>query len=106
MFVSRTAEVGVVSQETRLDFSQRGSRVWARYSGGKVRRGWLVGRWVAEALHFRYAQCEDSHEIHAGHSVCNLERLPDGRLRLFEHFDWKTRASSGLNIFDEMAKAN
>ena len=36
MFVSTTADTGVVSSETRLHFIQRGSRVAARYSGGRV----------------------------------------------------------------------
>jgi hypothetical protein len=104
MFVSSTAATGVVSGETRLNFEQRGERVWARYAGGKVARGWLVGRWTANSLQFRYAQIEDSRAIHAGHSTCNVKRLPDGRLRLIEHFAWSTRIGSGINVFDELPR--
>jgi hypothetical protein len=105
MFVSSTASNGVVSGETRLNFSQRGERVWARYAGGSVSRGWLVGRWIANSLRFRYVQIEDSHTIHAGRSACEVERLSDGRLRLVEHFAWRTRIGSGVNVFDELLRA-
>jgi len=104
MFVSTTASTGVVSGETRLNFAQRGERVWARYAGGKVARGWLVGRLTGDSLRFRYAQIEDSRKTHAGHSVCDVQQLPDGRLRLIEHFAWSTRHGSGINVFDELPR--
>ena len=100
MFVSSTAAIGVVDHDTRLHFRQRGDRVWARYAGGSVSRGWLVGRWEGDALRFRYAQAEDG-RIHAGSSVCDAVRSPDGRLRLVEHFTWRTRQGSGTNLFDQ-----
>jgi hypothetical protein len=105
MFVSSTAAHGVVSGETRLVFTQRGIRVAARYAGGRIARGWLVGQWADDTLHFRYAQREDGCAIHAGHSVCRVQELPDGRLRLVEHFAWSTRPGSGVNVFEELPKA-
>jgi len=105
MFVSSTAEDGVVSCETHLHFVQRGWRVAGRYAGGRVARGCLVGRWVGDALHFRYAQREDGRTIHAGHSECHVRELPDGRLRLIEQFAWDTRPGSGVNVFDELPNA-
>ena len=106
MFVSSTAAVGVVDAATRLHFTQRGERVCARYAGGSVVRGWLVGRWGAgDTLSFRYAQCESGGTIHAGQSVCDVQQLPDGRLRIFEHFTWSTRLGSGINVFDELPPA-
>ena len=101
MFVSSTAASGVVSSGTRLHFSQRGPRVVARYSGGTVARGWLVGRWMDGQLTFRYAQSEGG-TIHGGRSVCDAQRLEDGRTRIIEHFTWTTRAGSGTNVFDEV----
>ena len=106
MFVSHTAAgTGVVSGETHLHFIQRGDRVAARYSGGTVARGWLVGRCAANILRFRYAQREEGPAIHAGQSVCDVQELPDGRLRVVEHFTWSTRAGSGTNVFDELTRA-
>lgn len=102
MFVSATAATGIVGSNTRLHFSQRGSRVAARYSGGDVARGWLVGRWIGEQLTFRYLQHERDGAIHGGHSVCDVVRLENGRARIIENFTWKTRAGSGTNVFDEV----
>lgn len=105
MVVSSTADTGVVGAGTRLYFTQRGDRVAARYAGGSVMRGWLVGRYDGSTLRFRYAQREDGPDIHAGHSVCDVQRLPSGRVRVIEHFTWGTRAGSGVNVFDEAPQA-
>ena len=103
MFVSSTAATGVVSDGTRLHFMQRGHRVAAQYSGGSVARGWLVGRCDGNTLRFRYAQRETGSAIHAGHSVCDVQRREDGCVRVIEHFIWCTRPGSGVNIFDEVS---
>jgi hypothetical protein len=102
MYVSTTAADGVVGADTRLHFTQRGDLVAARYAGGRVLRGWLVGRWDGDILRFRYAQREASSSVHAGRSECVVEQRPDGRLRLVEHFTWSTRDGSGVNVFDEL----
>jgi len=105
MYVSSTATSGVVSGSTRLHFSQRSGRVFARYSGGEVTRGWLVGRWAEGCLRFRYAQREGDRGIHGGSSICEVQRLPNGRTRIIEHFTWSTRHGSGANVFDEVNDA-
>lgn len=44
MHVSATAEQGVVGSDTRLVFMQKGTRVLARYAGGKSHvDAWLGG---------------------------------------------------------------
>lgn len=106
LFVSSTADTGVVGAATQLQFMQRGDRVAARYSGGRVLRGWLVGRCAGDTLRFRYAQREDGGDIQAGRSVCDLEQLADGRVRIIEHFTWSTRPGSGVNVFDEVQRAD
>jgi len=102
MSVSATDRQGVVSPETVLRFAQRGSRVLARYGGGSVRRGCLVGRLTGSTLTFRYAQTEASGDVHGGRSVCDVTRGPEGRISIVEHFAWDTRDGSGTNVFEEM----
>lgn len=102
MHVSATADVGVVGSDTRLHFRQKGRRVFARYGGGAVVRGFLVGRRNGSGLVFRYVQLEASGEIHGGRSVCEVVAGPDGRARILEHFTWRTRSGSGTNVFDEV----
>ena len=43
MYVSTTADIGVVGAGTLLHFTQKGDRVLARYGGGSIKRGYLVG---------------------------------------------------------------
>src|SRR5262245_33541949 len=102
MYVSSTAERGVVDADTRLRFRQMGSRVLASYRAGAVTRGVLVGRLAEAELTCRYTQVEASGEIHGGRSHCEIERTPDGRTRIIERFTWRTRQGSGINTFDEV----
>lgn len=104
MFVSSRAATGVVGSDTHLHFTQRGSRVAARYAGGSVARGWLVGTIAGSELVFRYLQREKSGETHGGSSVCHVERRLDGRLRVTEHFTWSSRPGCGVNVFDEVPR--
>lgn len=102
MYVSATAERGVVGSDTVLHFVQKGSRVFARYAGGAVERGCLVGTLSGVELVFRYVQREASGEVHAGRSVCTVSHGPEGRLRIVEHFQWSTREGAGTNVFDQL----
>ena len=102
MYVSSTAVAGVVDSDTRLQFIQKGRRVVARYAGGSVKRGCLVGRLWGSELVFRYAQSEATGEVHGGRSVCRVERLSSGRIRIIERFTWTSRPGSGTNVFDEI----
>lgn len=101
--VSSTAANGVVSSETHLALTQRGVRILGRYSGGSILRGYLVGTLTGTVLQFRFTQREVAGQIHGGRSVCELERLANGQLRLHEHFTWTTRVGAGINTFDQVA---
>ena len=102
MCVSSTGDRGVVDANTRLYFTQKGPSVFARYSGGSVTRGCLVGTISGSRLVFRYTQLENSRQIHGGRSICEVQRSAQARLRVIEHFTWRTRSGSGTNIFDEI----
>jgi hypothetical protein len=102
MFVSSTANGGVVDMQTHIAFGQRGARVIGKYQGGRIRRGVLVGAVSDAILTFRYLQVEASGEIHGGRSTCEVVRTLEGRLRIVERFSWSTRDGSGTNVFDEL----
>ena len=102
MCVSSTDDRGVVDADTRLYFTQKGSRVFARYSGGSVTRGCLAGTISGAKLVFRYTQLENSGQIHGGRSVCEVQCSKQAGLRVVEHFTWRTRSGGGTNIFDEI----
>jgi hypothetical protein len=75
-----TAVAGEVDGNTLFLFGQRGNTVWARYAGGAVELGYLVG------------------SVTSG----RLTLLPDGRVRMLEHFHWESREGSGTNVLEEV----
>jgi hypothetical protein len=97
-----TGDTGQVDGNTLFVFSQHGNTISARYSGGAVELGYLVGRVIADRLMFRYCQVDLRGEVHGGRSACRVGRLPDGRLRLQEHFHWESREGSGTNVLEEV----
>jgi hypothetical protein len=102
MHVISTAEGGEVNSETLFEFSQNGSLVSAKYSGGSVKLGYLVGWMASGQLRFRYAQVGSDGQIDGGLSTCDIKQTSEGRLQLIEHFEWVSREGSGINIFEEV----
>jgi len=99
-----TATGGQVDANTLFTFAQEGSTVWARYAGGAVELGYLVGSVTSGGFVFRYSQVDRRGEVHGGRSVCDIALLPDGRVRLLEHFSWESREGSGTNVLEEVAE--
>ncbi len=104
MNVVKTAENGVVNHETIFVFSQKGDVISAEYSGGKIRQGFLVGKFLAEnQLTFSYCQIQLDGKLDNGLSTCELSRNENGKVTLTEHFEWKSRPGEfGTNIFQEI----
>ncbi len=102
MHVSSTDEAGVVNAETILEFTQQDSVVSARYAGGDVRLGFLVGNRLGDALEFGFVQVDREGRVDGGCSQCEILYTPTGNVRIIEHFEWNTRPESGTNIFDEL----
>lgn len=98
-----SGDTSVVSEETTLVFEQLGDVVSARYRGGRIVDGYLIGHLDGVNLHFRYVQTDVDGHLDAGVSDGTVERVSDGRLRLVERFQWITRPESGINIFEEIA---
>ena len=95
MRVVSTAEGGEVGAGTVFEFAQDGPVVSARYAGGKVYLGYLVGVLSAEGLSFRYAQVGADGRLDGGYSTCEIGLTGEGKLRLIEHFNWDSRDGSG-----------
>lgn len=86
-----TGASGVVSNDTTLVFEQIGNVVSARYRGGPVVDGYLIGLREAATLQFRYVQADIHGNLDAGVST-----------GIIEHFQWLTRPGRGTNIFEEV----
>ncbi len=97
------SEVAAVSAETLFEFEQTGDLFSARYRGGEVVDGYLIGKAHSGGeLEFRYVQADRRGRIDAGASTGTLNCLPDGRLQLVENFQWATRPEVGQNVFEEV----
>ena len=105
MRVVQTAPNGIVGRYTIFHFSQAGNVVEARYSGGRIAAGYLVGLLERDQLSFRYCQISDRVQIDGGASQGRLEPMSNGRFRLVESFTWESRSGDGVNIFEEIDPA-
>lgn len=96
-----TAGGGIIGPETTFSFSQLGDTISARYAGGTIRLGFLVGTRHGDRLSWRYVQIDNHGRLDSGHARCELSRLADKRIRLVEHFSWDSREGSGSNVLEQ-----
>ncbi len=103
MTVIKTASKGVVNKHTIFSFSQTDNIVTAEYSGGRVRKGYLVGTISRNKLKFSYCQLHRDGKLDNGVSSCELSLNENGKIILTEHFEWKTRpGETGTNVFEQI----
>ena len=94
---------GVVNEDTIFVFSQRNDQVHAEYAGGKIAKGFLVGKIHDAELTFSYCQLQTDGRLDNGISKCLLSTSPEGKITLTEHFEWKSRPGEvGTNVFQEI----
>ena len=101
----RHAEMSVEgegSAETVFEYHERDGVVWARYQGGAVRLGFLVGVRSGDSLEFRYSQVNDAGETSNGRCSTAISILADGRLRLDEEWAWESKPGAGTSASEEV----
>lgn len=86
---------------TTFHYYQQDDVVWADYSGGPIRRGYLVGTRERGTLTFRYVQVNDAGEVSSGSCASRIELLADGRLRLHESWRWESKAGAGSSVVEQ-----
>lgn len=104
MNVVKTADNGVVNQDTIFTFSQKDYVVSAEYQGGRILKGYLIGKLSPQnQLEFSYCQMQTDSKLDNGLSTCQLSKNENGKIILIEHFEWKSRPGEfGTNIFQEL----
>lgn len=102
MNVVHTDGIGVVNKDTVFEFSQVEDIVTARYSGGGIVDGYLIGKLNGKELEFRYVQLQKDGELDGGKSNCEVKILDDGRFQIIENFQWESRKGTGTNIFEQI----
>ena len=82
------------------EYHQVGDLVWAEIAGPPVRMGRLVGTVAADGtIDAGYSQVMDDGEVVSGRVLSSPTRLPDGRIRLAEHWR-RSDGSSGVSYID------
>lgn len=98
------SETGEVSSDTIFHYRQKGVLVWAEYAGGEIIFGTLIAKVLENsALEMRYQHLNKLGELMTGKCVSTPEILADGRIRLYEKWQWTSGdLSSGESIIEEL----
>jgi hypothetical protein len=100
--VSNT-ENGETSGDTVFLYKQDGHILTSEYNGGKIIQGHLIGL-VDEngVINMRYHQVNDKNELMTGICISIPEILPNGKIRLYEEWQWTSGdKSEGKSIIEE-----
>ncbi len=93
---------GDVDANTRFDYHQEDRVIWARYRGGQIALGFLVGTREGDHLAFRYSHVTRSGHTASGRCSTRIEQRTNGFLRLHETWQWESQPGSGTSILDEV----
>ena len=97
------SENGETTSETIFEYKQIGNILTSEYSGGKIKKGHLIGL-VDEIgnIDIRYHQVNNKGEIMTGICKSKPEIMEDGKIRLHESWKWTSGdKSKGKSIIEE-----
>ena len=104
IFVDVTEDhAGDVGAETRFEYHEEPDGViWARYHGGTVRLGHLVGTRDGDELDFRYSHVTTEGTTASGHCRSRIVAREDGLLEFHEEWEWESRPGNGSSVVREL----
>jgi hypothetical protein len=96
---------GEVGAATLFHYRQTAGIVTADYGGGSIVAGHLIAKVLPDGrLDMRYHHLNDRGEFMLGTCISTPQRLPDGRLRFAERWQWLSGdRSSGSALIEEVA---
>lgn len=91
------------SNETVFIYRQTGNLLTSEYSGGRIKKGHLIGLVDEEGnINMRYHQVNDKNELMTGICRSRPEVLENGKIRLHESWEWTSGdKSKGISIIEE-----
>jgi len=97
------SENGETSSETIFHYVQNGNILTSDYAGGKILKGHLIGLVDPNGhIDMRYHQVNEKGELMTGICSSVPELLPNGKLRLYETWQWTSGdQSKGQSIIEE-----
>ncbi|MEM7162326.1 MAG: n-acetylglutamate synthase [Bacteroidota bacterium] len=101
--VSNT-ENGETSENTIFEYSQKDNILTSKYSGGQIKEGHLIGLVDQDGIiEMRYHQVNLRGELMAGVCFSKPEIMENGKIRLYETWEWTTGdKSKGNSILEEI----
>lgn len=96
-------ENGETSSETVFKYKQIDNVLTSEYSGGKIKYGHLIGLVDSNGnIEMRYHQVNDKNELMTGICKSKPEILVNGKVRLYESWEWTSGdKSKGESIIEE-----
>jgi len=80
---------GQVSGDTIFHYEQNENILKATYSGGSIIQGQMLGQvFDDDNLYFAYHHIDNDGQLKSGYCNSKPEILPDGRIRLYEQWEW------------------
>lgn len=94
---------GETSNETVFIYKQVGNILTSNYSGGKIKKGHLIGLVDENGnIDMSYHQINDKDEMMTGICKSRPEILENGKIRLHESWQWTSGdKSKGQSIIEE-----
>lgn len=99
------SENGEAAEDTIFHYSQSGDIVTATYSSKNIKAGNLIAKVLADySLEMLYQHINTKGEFRYGRCHSIPEVLPNGRLKLYENWQWLNGdMSKGTSILIEIA---
>ena len=96
---------GEVDDDTLFHYHQKDNLVWAEYEGGPIFKGHLIAKIMENGnLDMQYQHINTQGELMFGKCISTPEKMPDGRLKLNEKWQWLSGdKSSGYSEIIEVA---
>lgn len=98
------SQSGEVSNETTFYYEQKGAVISASYQGGNIKKGNILGRVERDGtIQMSYQHWNNENEFRAGICTSTPERLPNGKIRLHESWEWTNGIQGcGESIIEEV----
>ncbi len=98
------SKTGEVSNETVFQYHQKGNFAWAEYVGGEIVFGNLIAKVLENStLEMCYQHLNKAGELMTGKCFSTPEILADGRIRIYEKWQWTSGdLSAGESIIEEL----
>lgn len=103
-FPVSNSDNGEVDSDTRFHYLQQGNVLTCTYTSGRIVQGHLIALVDAQGhIDMRYHQVNDQGELMTGICHSTPELLPNGKIRLYERWQWTSgNGSKGESILEEI----